>query len=77
MVKESDILVVGGGYVGIEVSLIVVKMGVRVYLIIMFIDMIGLVSCNLVIGGLGKGYLIKEVDVLGGVMGIIMDYSGL
>lgn len=77
MVKESDILVIGGGYVGIEVSLIAVKMGVRVYLIIMFIDMIGLVSCNLVIGGLGKGYLIKEVDVLGGVMGIIMDNSGL
>ncbi len=77
MVKESDILVVGGGHAGIEASLIAAKMGARVHLITMLIDTIGLASCNPAIGGLGKGHLTKEVDVLGGAMGIITDHSGL
>ncbi|GAA7291370.1 tRNA uridine-5-carboxymethylaminomethyl(34) synthesis enzyme MnmG [Helicobacter pylori] len=77
MVKESDILVVGGGHAGIEASLIAAKMGARVHLITMLIDTIGLASCNPAIGGLGKGHLTKEVDVLGGAMGIITDNSGL
>ncbi|MGL2745040.1 FAD-dependent oxidoreductase, partial [Helicobacter pylori] len=46
MVKESDILVVGGGHAGIEASLIAAKMGARVHLITMLIDTIGLASCN-------------------------------
>ncbi|GAA7312475.1 tRNA uridine-5-carboxymethylaminomethyl(34) synthesis enzyme MnmG [Helicobacter pylori] len=77
MVKESDILVIGGGHAGIEAGLIAAKMGVRVHLITMLIDTIGLASCNPAIGGLGKGHLTKEVDVLGGAMGIITDNSGL
>ncbi|GAA8123043.1 tRNA uridine-5-carboxymethylaminomethyl(34) synthesis enzyme MnmG [Helicobacter pylori] len=77
MVKESDILVVGGGHAGIEAGLIAAKMGARVHLITMLIDTIGLASCNPAIGGLGKGHLTKEVDVLGGAMGIITDNSGL
>lgn len=77
MVKESDILVIGGGHAGIEASLIAAKMGARVHLITMLIDTIGLASCNPAIGGLGKGHLTKEVDVLGGAMGIITDNSGL
>ncbi|WP_033735626.1 tRNA uridine-5-carboxymethylaminomethyl(34) synthesis enzyme MnmG [Helicobacter pylori] len=77
MVKESDILVIGGGHAGIEAGLIAAKMGARVHLITMLIDTIGLASCNPAIGGLGKGHLTKEVDVLGGAMGIITDNSGL
>ncbi|GAA9462503.1 tRNA uridine-5-carboxymethylaminomethyl(34) synthesis enzyme MnmG [Helicobacter pylori] len=77
MVKESDILVVGGGHAGIEAGLIAAKMGARAHLITMLIDTIGLASCNPAIGGLGKGHLTKEVDVLGGAMGIITDNSGL
>lgn len=71
MVKESDILVVGGGHAGIEASLIAAKMGARVHLITMLIDTIGLASCNPTIGGLGKGHLTKEVDVLGGLWGLL------
>ncbi|GAA8412565.1 tRNA uridine-5-carboxymethylaminomethyl(34) synthesis enzyme MnmG [Helicobacter pylori] len=77
MVKESDILVIGGGHAGIEAGLIAAKMGARAHLITMLIDTIGLASCNPAIGGLGKGHLTKEVDVLGGAMGIITDNSGL
>lgn len=74
---EFDVIVVGGGYVGMEVVLVFVCMGVKILLLIYNIEMFGQMSCNLLIGGIGKGYLVKEVDVLGGVMVVVMDESGI
>lgn len=72
-----DILVIGGGHAGIEASVVSAKMGARVHLLTMLVENIGLASCNPAIGGLGKGHLVKEVDALGGVMGILTDKSGI
>ena len=72
-----DILVIGGGHAGIEASIIAAKMGMRVHLLTLLVENIGLASCNPAIGGLGKGHLVKEIDALGGVMGIITDHTGI
>lgn len=72
-----DVIVIGGGYVGIEVVLVVVCSGVCILLLIYNVEIIGVMSCNLVIGGIGKGYLVKEIDVFGGVMVYVVDCVGI
>lgn len=72
-----DVIVVGGGHAGIEASVVAARMGARVHLLTLLIENIGLASCNPAIGGLGKGHLVKEVDALGGVMGVLADKSAL
>lgn len=75
--NEYDIIVVGGGHAGVEASHAGAKMGLKTLLITHLIDNIALASCNPAIGGLGKGHLVKEIDSLGGLMGLITDISGL
>lgn len=72
-----DILVVGGGHAGVEAAHAAAKMGLKTHLITMLVENIALASCNPAIGGLAKGHLVKEIDALGGVMGIITDACGL
>lgn len=74
---EFDVLVVGGGHAGIEAGIISAKMGAKTHLLSILVENIGLASCNPAIGGLGKGHLAKEVDALGGVMGMITDACGI
>ena len=74
---DYDVIVVGGGHAGIEASAACAKMGLRVHLITILVENIALASCNPAIGGLAKGHLVKEIDALGGLMGIITDNSGL
>ncbi|WP_034584260.1 tRNA uridine-5-carboxymethylaminomethyl(34) synthesis enzyme MnmG [Helicobacter pametensis] len=76
-VAEFDVLVVGGGHAGIEASVASAKMGAKTHLLTILVENIGLASCNPAIGGLGKGHLTKEVDALGGVMGVITDACGI
>lgn len=75
--KYYDIIVVGAGHAGIEASCAAAKMGLSVGLITMDINAIGRMSCNPAIGGTAKGHLVKEVDALGGVMGILADETGI
>ncbi len=75
--KKYDVIVVGGGHAGCEAANISAKMGMKTLLLTIFIDSIGAMSCNPAIGGLAKGHLVKEVDVFGGLMGEIIDKTGL
>ncbi len=72
-----DIIVVGGGHAGIEASLAAARMGKKTLLITILAEQIGAASCNPAIGGLAKGHLVKEIDALGGQMGLTTDAVGI
>ncbi len=75
--KYYDIIVIGAGHAGIEASCAAAKMGLSVGIVTMDINAIGRMSCNPAIGGTAKGHLVKEIDALGGVMGILADETGI
>jgi tRNA uridine 5-carboxymethylaminomethyl modification enzyme len=77
MTNSFDVIVIGGGHAGIEASVASAKMGCNTALFSMNIHTIGRLSCNPSIGGSAKGHLAKEIDALGGVMGVLADKSGL
>jgi len=72
-----DVIVVGGGHSGIEASLSSARMGKKTLLITMLVEQIGAASCNPAIGGLAKGHLVREIDALGGEMGLCTDATGI
>ncbi len=75
--KNYDVIVIGGGHAGIEASLINARLGLNTLLLTISLDSIGQMSCNPAIGGLAKGHLVKEVDILGGEMARNIDETGL
>lgn len=72
---DYDIIVVGGGHAGCEAALACAKMGHSTLLVCLSFDAIALMPCNPHIGGTAKGHLVREIDALGGVMGIVADKS--
>ncbi len=74
---DYDVIVIGGGHAGIESSLASARMGAKTLLITILVEQIGAASCNPAIGGLAKGHLVKEIDALGGEMGLCTDRTAI
>lgn len=77
MLSKYDIIVVGGGHAGCEAAAAASRMGSKVLLVTMSLNSIGQMSCNPAMGGIAKGQLVREIDALGGLSGIIADQSAI
>jgi len=75
--NNYDVIVIGAGHAGIEAALAAAQLGCKTLILTMDIGSIGRMSCNPAIGGVGKGQLVKEIDALGGQMGIAADACGI
>jgi len=75
--KKYHVLVIGAGHAGVEAAMAAARMGSKVAVITQNLDTIGQMSCNPAIGGLGKGHIVREIDALGGAMGLNTDATGI
>ena len=77
MIFKYDVLVIGGGHAGCEAAAASANMGAKTCLITMDMNKIGQMSCNPAVGGIAKGQIVREIDALGGQMGIVTDKTAI
>ncbi len=75
--KSYDVIVIGAGHAGVEAALAAARLGCEVAVLTQNLDTIGQMSCNPAIGGLAKGHMVREIDALGGIMGLNTDATGI
>lgn len=75
--EKFDVIVIGAGHAGCEAASAAARLGAQTALVTLNLDLIGQMSCNPAIGGIAKGHIVREIDALGGIMGRVIDRTGI